>query len=127
MSRRRRTLLCAGLLVLLAGTGAFVARLIQWRETRVLRDCYERITIGMPKQEVYALLGDPCDDWPAGTRHVSYEEAGSGERHHGECWFRFPVGIGLDFGADDRVTAKGFYVTQYEMVIIGRLHGLFGF
>jgi len=81
----------------------------------------------MPKQEVYALLGEPCDDWPAGTRHVGYEEVGSKERHRGECWFRFPAGIGLNFGEDDRVTAKGFYVTQHEMVIIGCLRRWFGF
>jgi hypothetical protein len=68
MSRRRRVLLWAGLLVVLAGTGVVgIAWLTNTASTgKLSRTRFDLLSIGMPKTEVIEILGEPFLDAKGG-------------------------------------------------------------
>jgi hypothetical protein len=97
MSRRKRVLLGAGLLVALAGAG-FTALVLLQPHSPINLENFEKIRVGMREREVTDILGVPAD----------HETGFAFERGTYKEWNGTRYSIMLDFDRYGRVTHRWF-------------------
>ena len=110
---KKRLALAVIALVLTACVAAFYFR----PGSSITADAYQRIQLGMTRQQVNDLLGGPArnetNNLMAGTHHVSYFGPGPFVFPWPEEWWGPDIVIAITFDAQDRVCTKQMETHDY--------------